>query len=733
MAGQGTSENTTTKGKAGLATLATPVRAPGLVPQNSLFRQSGEAKKGRPSLFQRGGGWSGAFSGAISHALYNRRLLVALPFALIFGVLAYRGARFEPAPIALILVLILLLAGAFWLRRSVRGFPAAIFLLAFWAGFSLLSLHGALFGTSMVRGVFFGEYSARVDAIHSNDGARARLIISQITPLDGRNAPPIRRARILVPAEQAPKVGEIISASMRLYRVPGPVVPGGYDSQFQSYFDGIGAFGSTTGALQVIKPINGNSLLRFITDIRNAIGKRIDAGLSLPVSGIARALIIGDQGQVDETIRDQLAASGLAHVLAISGLHLSLVAGGVFAAIRMALAASFRLGQYINVKKLAALGGMAAALTYLALSGAGVSAVRATLMLLLVFGAVLAGRRALTMRNVAFAAIFVILVDPSSIFRPGFQLSFAAVTALVGAYEGYRHKAHREQSWIKKLGSALSGIALTSLIAGAATALFAAYHFQQIAPLGVLGNMIAIPLVGFVVLPAALVAVMMMPLGFEGIFLTIMGWGIEQIIGVARSISSWGEGSFSAPLLGPAALFIALVALAWFAFFPGKLRLAGLVGAIPLLMAFGTLPRPDVMIADTTQAVAVRTNGNFELMAGKQNSFAVNAWSETFMEPIAKPNGSQPCDISACIAQGDDFTLSLVKTRDAFEEDCRRVQLIIARIPAPRSCRVQTQVIDSKDLQEKGVHWAFWTGEKFWIRPAITDINRPWRPVYNLN
>jgi len=669
----------------------------------------------------------------VANALDNRRLLIAQPFAMIVGILAYRSARFEPAPIALLLVALGIIVALWALRRSASGLAIMLLVAGFWTGFSLLALHGSVFGTEMLRGAFYGRFSARVDAIHSNDGEKARLIISAITPLEtGARAPPVRRARIMVPADNLPGVGDTIAAPMRLYRVPGPVVPGGYDSQFHSYFDGIGAFGSTTGALSVVAPGAKPDFFRFVQDVRDAIGERIDASLEQPASGIARALIIGDQGRLDQRVRDNMAAAGMAHILAISGLHLSLVAGGVFAAIRMLLAASYVLGQRLNVKKTAAVFGMAAALVYLGLSGAGVSAVRATLMLMLVFAAVLAGRRALTMRNVAFAAIFLILIDPASVFRPGFQLSFAAVIALVGAYEGYQRSSEqmKEHGWIKKLWRGVYGIALTSLIAGGATALFAAYHFQQTAPLGVLGNIVAIPLVAFVVLPAALISVLLMPLGFEWVFLGVMGWGTERIIEVAAYISGLSGGVVNAPLLNSTALLIGFAVLAWFAFFPGRERYISLAAAPVLLVLFATSPPPDILVADTTKAVAVRGSDGLALVSGRANSFAVRAWSETYMEPIAPVSEEKSCDVSGCIMVRNDFTLALVKSRDAFYEDCQLADLVITRLSAPRYCRRLTQVIDATDLERGGVQWARWTGNEFWLRPAITDPLRPWRPVY---
>ena len=681
----------------------------------------------------------------ISRHIANKRLLVLQPFMLIAGILAYRTTRYEPAMPAIVLVAALLLLGAFFNRNKHRQFCIFALLLGFWSGFLLLPIHGKLFGTNMIYGVFYGQFSATVDSIHSNDSERARIIISDIRSIEGGSDPPLRRARIMLPSDQLPDIGDTISAPMRLYRVPGPVVPGGYDPQFHAYFKGIGAYGSTTAPLKVMNPAPKNSIARNIQELREFIGARIDIALSPPVSGIARALIVGDQGQIDENIRSRLADAGLAHVLAISGLHLTLVAGGIFAAIRMGLAGFYGLGQKLNVKKIAAIGGIIAALVYLALSGASVSAIRASLMLILIFGAVLAGRRALTMRNVALAALFVIITDPSSVFRPGFQLSFAAVIALVGSYEGYKYKIQNNAGTITKLTRFFSGIAVTSLIAGAATALFAAYHFQNMAPFGVLGNMVAIPLVAFVVLPAAFLAVIFMPFGIEAVFFTPMTWGIEQIIAVANYISLLGKGFFSPPIFGESSLIIAFIAMAWFAFFTGKVRFIGVVIAVFSVPLFGMMERPDIMIADTTQAIAIKnetfqdapsrevSTGNpasMDLVSGRVKSFAVNAWGKTYGSEIAAPVEKPPCDLSGCWFDRGKFTVALVKTRDAFAEDCARADLVITRISAPQYCSLATQVIDQNNLTNGGVHWALWSGNEFIIRPAIIDRLRPWRPIY---
>lgn len=668
---------------------------------------------------------------ALRTAIENRRLLILQPFALIAGIMAYRLLPNEPQTWALGLLLTAALAGVVALRKTFVGFNLALLAAGVSFGTLLLPLHGALNGTAMLQGSRYGTFSATVDTIHSDDGEDARIIVSHIEPLDGREPVNLRRARLFMPSEQRPSVGDRFSARIRFYAVPGPVMPDSYDSQFQSYFDGIGAFGSVLGDVTPLNTTQNWQFSRQISFIRQAIGARIDAALDGQADAITRALVIGDQGQITDETRDFMASAGLAHVLAISGLHLTLVAGGVFAAIRMGLSLSYAASLRWDLKRIAALGGIATALFYLSISGASVSAVRATIMLVLVFGAVLAGRRALTMRNVALAALVVIVSDPASIFRPSFQLSFAAVTALVGVYENIRPRFAQNRGWFGQGVRFFGGLALTSIIAGLATGLFAAFHFQQMAPLGVLGNVIAVPLLAFVVLPSAFLGVFVMPVGLDPLFFSVTGWGIERIVTIAHFVSALSGDWTSAPPITLVALLFGTLSLAWLAFFEGKIRFAGTVLLIPAVALFGMAQRPDMLVADTTQAVAIRIGKNLALIDGRTGTFAVNAWQEALQEPITKPETDPPCDSEACFMRTENgLAVSYVEGRGAFREDCREADLVITRLVAPDACRHFAQVIDRFDLLRGGVHWARWNGEQYDIRPAISDQTRPWRIQY---
>lgn len=440
---------------------------------------------------------------------------------------------------------------------------------------------------------------------------------------------------------------------------------------------------------------------------------------------------MGDQSGITDDTRELMATSGLAHIYSISGLHLSIVAGGMFWLVRLCLAALPGAAVRLPVKKLAACSGLIASGGYMLLAGglANVPALRSAIMLALIFGAVLVGRRALTMRNVAIAALLIIIIDPSSVFRPSFQLSFAAVVALIGAYEVPRKAQLVDRAWPMRVGSVVWATGTTSFIAGTATLLFSAFHFQQTAPLGVLGNLLVLPLVSLIIMPAALLSVLAMPFGLETVFVQVMGWGIDRMVDGATLVAGWSKGFTANPLLTETALVIGVAGLAWFAFLRNWWRLLGPALALPLILLCGLDSRPDLLIADSTQAIAMRLeDGGLGLISGKTGSFAVDVWSQHYQQTIQPTAPGVLCDSLACIARNDRYSIAVIKNAAAFEEDCGLHDLIITRLAKPVLCQ-NKQVIDASDLSQGGVHWLLWNTatSQFDVRTAIPNVTRPWR------
>lgn len=678
-----------------------------------------------PALRPRPAPWQ-SFAASIATALEHRRLFLLWPYAVIAGLIVSLATPAEPDPTALGLVGGAIAIGLVLSRSQLAIFRTLTMATAFWAGFSLLAIHAALFGTTMLARPAYGTYEMRVDEIVSEAESGVRAIVSGITPTGTFRAVPMRRARIVVAKGPALAPGDTIRAPVRFYAVPGPVVPNGFDTQFHAFFDGVGAYGNTTGTVEAISSGDSSAPERIIDGIRRGIAARIDADLQQPAAGIARALITGDQSAVSDEARETMAAAGLAHVLSVSGLHLTIVAGLVLVTLRGGLALVGGVHRLVSVKRVAAAGAVLASLAYFAISGGNVAALRSTIMLVL--GAIVFGRRALTMRNVAIAALIVIATDPASVFRPSFQLSFAAVVALIGAWELMRPPDGREQSLLARTGGYLWGIVLTSVIAGLATLLFSVYHFQQTSPLGVLGNLFSLPLVGFVMMPAAVLATLAMPFGWEAPFVTVMGWSIDRMLDLGGIVASWSSALDYSPLLTPLALLLGFAALAWFTFLSTWHRLIAPALLLPAVLLLALDQPPDVLIADTTQAVVMRGENGLGLVAGKGDSLAVDVWRETYGEPI-EATSPLSCDSVGCFgASARGFRLAIVRDPAGFYEDCGLADLVITRRNAPTACSAGA-VIDADALARGGVQWLRWDAARggFEIRPAIPPISRPWR------
>ncbi len=667
-----------------------------------------------------------------SDAIAQRRLFVLLPFSLILGLIAYVALPGEPETIVLwggVGAVLLAFAGAMAMQ-SLNGLRWVLQASAFWLGLCLLPIHGALFGTPMQPFPAYGAYEARVDEIISATPEQQRLVISQIVPLEGARAVEIRRARLVLPGNPPLAPGDRIRANLRLAPIPGPILPGSFDGQFHSYYAGIGSYGTVTSGLEKLAGGESHDLVRGVQALRSGIGARIDLVLSGESAAIGRAMVVGDQSAISDETREIMAASGLAHIYSISGLHLSIVAGGIFWLVRLLLASLPFALSWPN-KKIAAIVGLVSAFLYLLLAGGpdNLPAFRSTLMLALIFGAVLAGRRALTMRNTAIAALIILLIDPAGLFRASFQLSFAAVVGLIGIYELPRTIVPSDNGRFGRFVGLVSATAWTSLIAGAATLLFSAYHFQQTAPLGVLGNVLALPFVSFIIMPFGVLSVLAMPFALDAPFLVIMGWGIDRMVDVARLVAGWSEGLTGNPQLATWTLLAGLAALAWFAFFNTRWRLLGPALAVPLVLVLGLEPRPDVLISDTTQAIAVRSDDGMALASGRTGSFAVDVWSQHYQTEIAATHPGARCDSLGCVVTTPEFSIAIIRSAAAFAEDCTGHDLVVARIRAPQTCALGGTLIAPNDLATGGVHWLKWHegAGRFEVRPAIAGLTRPWR------
>ena len=479
-----------------------------------------------------------------------------------------------------------------------------------------------------------------LDAFGHRDGrARILLALDGVPGLAPGEAPAVARIA-LRKADAMPRPGERLTLRVRLTPLTLPVTPGGYDFARAAWFAGIGAYGFALGPPQVLPPGDAAGPLEaatvWIAGRRYDASARIHALLPGSAGAIAAALTVGDRGQIAARDDSALRDSSLAHVLSISGLHMAIVGLGAFGAIRFCGALVPFVALRFQVKKWAAAGALLAAAIYLAISGASVPAQRSFLMIGLVFVAVLIDRAAFTLRMVAISALVVLVLAPESVLDPSFQMSFAAVTALVAAFEAFEDWQIRRgrplvmrDGWGGHLGHALLVAVLASAVAGLATAPYAAFHFNRIAFYGVLANVAAMPVIGFVIMPFCAVGLLLMPFGLDAWAFQVAGWGIDAMLAIARWTSGLPGAAGHVASWPDLALGLVTLGGLWLALWRGRWRLAGLA-PIAAALALGWLtPPPDILIDRDAKNVAVRAeDGRLAIVSGRRARFAATEWLE---------------------------------------------------------------------------------------------------------
>lgn len=548
------------------------------------------------------------------------------------------------------------------------------------------------------------------------------------------------------------QAGQMIRLRAVLMPPPAPSAPGGFDFPRHAWFQRLGAVGYAVTPAEILPTAPAGGLAVAVETLRADVTGRIRAAIPGTEGEIAAALVTGARAAIPEATLEAYRDSGLAHLLSISGLHMTLAAGLIFVGVRSLLALVPPVALRWDVKKATAAVALGAAAFYVVLSGAAVPSQRAFVMTAIVLLAVLVDRTAISLRTLAWAAMIVLLTRPEALVGPSFQMSFAAVAALVAGYElvAPRLSAWRGRGrgrWGRAAAVYMAGIVASTVLASLATAPFAAYHFNTVATYSLAANLAAMPVVSTVVMPAAIVGLVLMPLGLEAAPLWAMGQGLWAVNMVAETVAGWPGSSLHVPVLP--ALGLAGVSLGglWLCLWRRPWRLAGLLVAIVAGSSAWWTPGPDLLVNDEGTVMAVRgPGGGVILSPGRSDGFARDLWQERFgaADPIPWPasgrdTGPAPpftldspphmaCDGLGCIYKARGLTVALARSPAALPEDCWAADVIVASVPVDRWCDQALAVVDKWDLWEKGAH-AVWLGPFPRVETVAESMgNRPWSP-----
>lgn len=673
------------------------------------------------------------------------RLALWIPVFFATGIGSYFALSAEPAMWLGAAVFLIAAACVICLRKR-RGyvFFAVLALMIASAGIGVAQFRSAMVSApALERETGPVSLSGRVVRVEPGErGYRLTLDRISVDRLEPADVP--QRVRISTRARSAPPdPGDRVIARAILQPPPTPSLPGGYDFARKAWFERIGAVGFALGAVTVTETPIASSWRIRLARLRLEMTSRIMAGVgSQAATGpVAAALMTGERRVIPKETLANMRDSGLAHLLAISGLHIGLVAGLLFFAVRLGLVLIEPVALRYPIKKIAAASAIIGAFAYLMISGATIPTQRAFLMVSIVMLAVMIDRTAISMRLVALSAMAVLLLAPESLLSASFQMSFAAVVGLVAVYEfaAPRMTARRHRGGVlgSRVGLFVAATLLTTLVASLATAPFAIYHFNRIALYGLLANLVAVPVMAMWIMPFGIVSFLLMQLGLESLGLVPMGWGISVVLWIADSVANLPGAVALVPPMPTAGLSVLSLGGLWFGVMRGQRRFLGLPVLAAGLFSLFLVTAPDVIVNRDGRLVAVNLGaGRVVMSGGTGNRFERDMWQR---RPAVETVGPWPsggiapaapigCDPSGCVAVIAGKTVAVVTEPAAAVEDCARVDhvILLTRVPR-RMCDAAKVVVSTFHIWRDGAHAIRFTEQGPQVETSREQRgDRPW-------
>jgi competence protein ComEC len=560
-----------------------------------------------------------------------------------------------------------------------------------------------------------------------------------MTPASASKLPPLVRVTIKdqdIVADLA--VGDRIRLRARLVPPPDAPVPGGYDFSRTAWFLGLGASGSAIGPVLRISPPQpeGNGL-------RSRLSAHVRSQIEGSAGGIAAAFASGDRGGITPEDEEAMRASGLTHLLSISGLHITaVVAAMLFLTLRL-LALSPTLALRWPLPLIAAGVGALAGIGYTLLTGAEVPTIRSCVAAVLVLIGIAIGREAMTLRLVATGAIIILLLWPEAIIGPSFQLSFAAITVIVALHENRTVRAltmRRDEHFGLRLVRGLLSLLLTGIAVELALAPIAMFHFHKSGVYGALANIVAIPLTTFVTMPLEALALLFDLVGLGAPFWWLTGLSLELLLWLARVVAAAPGAVAVIPEMPAASISLIIGGGLWLLLWKTKVRAVGLIPIFAGVVLAALAPAPDILITGDGRHLAVRGNdGTMHLLRSRSGDYIRDVLAERLgtlapLEDIDAAKGAK-CGRDLCVItiSGEKRDWRIAATRSdyllpwkSFIETCQSVDIIVSSRKLPRACTARWLTADRLYLQKTG-GLAITLGSQRVERTFRQNDDHPWR------
>lgn len=643
-------------------------------------------------------------------AAQRDNLLVWVPVFLGLGSALYFGLLYEPS----ISTVCGLLAGTVVLCASMfrlyhREPNSFLVLLAFIFSACLLcttiGFSVAQFKTHWVKAPMIAVetrpvmVTAVIDHREDQEGKKGTLLFLsdvQIEAWEAEDTP--QQIRITAKQKSDAGAGDKIQFLAKLTPLSPPVAPEAYDFARHYYFEGIGALGYTLSNITILQ--KGDQSLLSLENLRTSISNHIKTVVPEREAGIAAALMTGERAAITDEDWNALRASGLAHIISISGLHVAMVAAPVFFLFRLFLAMIPYVALRLPIKKIAAAVALLVCCLYVGLVVPSVPTTRSLLMTGVALIAIMLDRSPFSLRLVGFSAILVLLTSPESVWSVSFQMSFAAVAALVAMAEAmrpYLSAFNRDAGWIKRAGLFVAGTLLTSLVASLATAAYSLYHFQQVASYSVLANALSVPISGLIIMPMVILSFALLPFGAADWALKILGLGVDWLLDIARWTQGLAGSVINTPAMTDTFLIMMSLSLLILILFHGRGRLLVALPFVIALVSVMVVNRPDIVVSNDGMVMGVKDTHHVYLSSERKNKFASETWLKRWdikdADIIVFPKqgrvdlengGSISCDPSACRIEIKGTKVAFGDGIYELKQDCDWADVIISNARIPR-------------------------------------------------
>jgi competence protein ComEC len=611
--------------------------------------------------------------------------------------------------------------GGFLIGGGRAGQALGWFALAMTLGCGLVWVRAVTVAAPRLDRPVVTEFDGRVEMVETLV-ARGTVRLT-LAPADSQLPP---RVRVSIDTEAAPAqlaAGAVVHLRARLAPPPPMALPGTYDFARDAWFKRIGAVGKALGPVEIVQPSHGGGL----EAVRQRLASHVHARLPGNEAGIAVALVTGDQNSVTEADADAMRASGLTHLLSVSGLHIAAVVAAAMLLSLKLLALSERLALRFNLVLVSAGVAAAAGIGYTLLTGAQVPTVRSCVAALLVLLGIALGRDAISLRLVAVGALIVLIFRPEALAGPSFQMSFASVTAIIALHStGWARRLflRRDEGIFMRFGRAILAIVLTGLAVEFALIPFALFHFHRAGLYGVGANVIAIPLTTFVIMPLEAGALLLDTIGLGGPVWWLTGQAIAGLLSLAHSVAA-APGAVALMPSMPRWAFGAIVAgLLWLCLWTSRVRLAGIVPFAIGVIAASLAPAPDLLVTgDGRHLVVLTRDGTPLLLRERAGDYMRQLFAEASGFAGDPPNlGEEPsslCSHDSCTAaiRKGDVEWRLFATRSttlidwtATTDACAQADIVVADRRLPRSCIPRWLKLDRAALAQTG-------GVAIYLRP----------------